>query len=55
MVKQLSTARNILGDSQSYIEKREEGERGDKEEKKGGSKGKRAIKPIIKSLSENEY
>ena len=34
MLKQLSTARNILGDSQSYIEKREEGERGDKEEKK---------------------
>ena len=34
-------------------EKRGEGERGDKEEKKGGSKGKRAIKTISKSLSEN--
>jgi len=34
-------------------EKREEGERGDKEEKKGGSVGKRAIKPISKSLTEN--
>ena len=28
-------------------EKREEGDRGDQEEKEGESKGKRAIKPVI--------
>lgn len=46
-----STARNILGDSQSYIEKKEEGGKRTKRRKRR-VKGKRAIKPIIKSLSE---
>ena len=36
-------------------EKREEGDSSDLEEKKGESKGKRAIKPVIKSLNENGY
>ena len=52
MVKPLSTVKNAPRDSQTYIEKR----RGEKEKIKGyreGSKGKRAIKPIIKPLSEN--
>ena len=32
-------------------EKREEGDRGDQEEKRGSQKGERAIKPAISSLS----
>ena len=38
MVKQLSRARNTQGDSQSYIEKRKEGDRGDQEEKRENQK-----------------
>ena len=38
-----------------YREKREEGDRGDQEEKREESKGERVIKPVIKSLSENGY
>ena len=40
MVKQFSTARDTQSDSQSNIEKREEGNRGDQEEKKGSQNGK---------------
>ena len=51
MVKQLSTARNTQRNFQSYREdKMEEGDRGDLEAKR-----ERAIKPVIKSLSENGY
>ena len=39
MVKQLSRARNTQGDSQSYIVKRKEGDRGDQEEKRENQKG----------------
>ena len=38
IVKQLFTARDTQRDSQSYIEKREEGDRGDQEEKRGNQK-----------------
>ena len=41
MVKQLPTASNTQRDSQSYIEKREEGDRGDQEEKRGSSQKRR--------------
>ena len=37
--------------SKSYTEKREGGDRGDQEEKRGSQKGERAIKPAISSLS----
>ena len=40
MVKQLSTPRDTQRDSQSYIEKREEGDTGDQEEKRGSQKGR---------------
>ena len=36
-------------------EKREEGDRGEQEEKKGESKGERWIKPVISSLSVLHY
>ena len=41
-VKQFSTVRDAQRDSQSYIgeEKREEGDRGDQEEKRGSQKGR---------------
>ena len=39
VVKQLSTIRNSQRDSQSYIENREEGDRGDQEEKRGSQRG----------------
>ena len=53
-MKQLSAARNTQRDSQSFINKR----RGRKEievtrRRKGRVKKERAIKPVIKSLSEN--
>ena len=35
MVKQISTAKNTQRDSQSYIEKREESDKGDQEGKGG--------------------
>ena len=35
MAKQISTAKDTQRDSQSYIEKREEGDRGDQEGKGG--------------------
>ena len=41
MVKQLPTARNTQRDSQSYTEEREEGDRGDQEEKRGSSQKRR--------------
>ena len=51
MVKQFSTARNTQRNFQLYREeKMEEGDRGDLEEKR-----ERAIKPVIKPLSENGY
>ena len=40
-MKQFSTARNTQRDPQSYIEKREEGDRGDQEEKRGSKKGRK--------------
>ena len=40
MVKRFSTVRDTQRGSQSYMEKREEGDRGDQEEKRGGSKGR---------------
>ena len=40
MIKQLSTVSNTQRDSQSYIEKREEGDRGDQEDKNESHKGK---------------
>ena len=40
MVKQFSTARDTQRGSQSYMEKREEGYRGDQEEKRGSQKGR---------------
>ena len=40
MVKIFSTMRDTQRDSQSYTEKREEGDRGDQEEKTGSQKGK---------------
>ena len=54
MVKQFSTVRKTQRDSQSYIQKKEEGDRSDQEEEKE-SKRKRAIKPVIKFLTENGY
>ena len=54
MVKQFSTVRKTQRDSQSYIQKKEEGDRSDQEEEKE-SKWKRAIKPVIKFLTENGY
>ena len=40
MVKQFSTPRDTKRDSQSYIEKREEGDRDDQEKKRGSQKGR---------------
>ena len=40
IVKQLFTARDTQRDSQSYIEKREEGDRGDQEEKSESEKAR---------------
>ena len=40
MVKQFSTVRDTKRDSQSYMEKKEEGDRGDQDEKKGTQKGR---------------
>ena len=37
--------------SRSYTEKREEGDRGGQEDKRGESKGERQIQPVISSLS----
>ena len=51
MVKQFSTARDTKRDSQSYIEKREEGDRGDQEKKRGSQKGREQIYPVISFLS----
>ena len=39
----------------SREEKGEEGDRGETWERKGASKGERATKPVITSLSENGY
>ena len=38
MVKRLSTGRDTQTGSQSYMEKREEGDRGDQEDKRGNQK-----------------
>ena len=38
MVKRFSTVRDTQRGSQSYMEKREEGDRGDQEEKRGNQK-----------------
>ena len=47
-----STAWNTHRDSELHgEEKREKGDRGDQEEKKGESKGERQIQPVISSLS----
>ena len=40
MVKIFSTVRDTQRGSQSYLEKREEGDRGDQEEKRGNQKGR---------------
>ena len=40
MVKRFSTVRDTQRGSQSYMEKREEGDRGDQEEKRGNQKGR---------------
>ena len=40
MVKQISTARDTQRSSQSYMEKREEGDRGEQEEKRGSQEGR---------------
>ena len=40
MVKQFSTVRDTQRGSQTYMEKREKGDRGDQEEKKGSQKGR---------------
>ena len=40
MVKRFSTVRDTYRGSQSYMEKSEEGDRGDQEEKRGNQKGR---------------
>ena len=40
MVKQFSTVRDTQRGLQSYMEKREEGDRGNQEEKRGSQKGR---------------
>ena len=40
MKKSFSTVRDTQRGSQSYMEKREEGDRGDQEEKRGNQKGR---------------
>ena len=40
MVKQFSTVRDTQRGSQTYMEKREKGDRGDQEEKRGTQKGR---------------
>ena len=49
-MKQFSTAGVTQIDSQSYIEKREEGDRGDQEKKRGNQKGREQFSQY-KSLS----
>jgi len=51
----LSTAWNTQRGLRSYIEKREEGDRGDLGEKKESQNGERAIKLVITLLSKNGY
>jgi len=51
----LATAQNTQRDSQSWVEKREGGDRGDLGEKKESQKVERAIKPVITLLSKNRY
>ena len=52
----LSTARNTQRDSQSYVEKRRGRKKIEvKQRRKGKIKGERAIKSVIKFLSENGY
>ena len=41
MEKRFSTVRDTQRSSQSYMEKREEGDRGDQEEKRGNQKGRK--------------
>ena len=48
-----ATAQNTQRDSQSWVEKREGGDRGDLGEKKESQKGERAIKPVITLPSKN--
>ena len=43
MVKRFSTVEDTQRGSQSYMEKREVGDRGDQEEKRGNQKGKRNL------------
>ena len=50
-MKQFSTPRDTKRDSQSYIEKREEGDRDDQEKKRGSQKGREQIYPVISFLS----
>ena len=40
VVKQFSTVRDTQRGSQTYMEKREKGDRGDQEEKRGSQKGR---------------
>ena len=50
-MKQISTARDTQRSSQSYMEKREEGDRGEQEEKRGSQEGERQIYPGVSSPS----
>ena len=50
MVKQFSTVKDTQRGSQSYMEKREEGDRGDQEEKRGNQKGREQSSQVINSL-----
>ena len=43
MVKRFSTVRDTQRGTQSYIEKREEGDRGDQEEKRGVKRGESSL------------
>ena len=52
MVKRFSPVRDIQRGSQSYMkEEREEGDRGEQEEKKGDSRGDRQIYAVVSSQS----
>jgi len=50
-----STAQNTQRDSQSWVEKREGGDRGNLVEKKENPNGERAIKQEISLPSKNGY
>ena len=50
-----STVWNTQRDSQSWVDKGEEGDRGDLVEKKESPKGERAVRPVISLPSKNGY